>query len=53
LERNKLKGEDYRRFDVLLTRYNSGDKVKKTEMGRRYSTNGEEETCTQGFSGKT
>ena len=31
----------------------SGDQVKKTEMGRIYSTYGGEEKCMQGFSGET
>ena len=32
---------------------NSGDQVKKTEMGRTCSTYGGEQRCVQGFSGKT
>jgi hypothetical protein len=35
---------------VLLTKYHSRDQVKKTEMGRAYSTYGGEERCVQGFS---
>ena len=38
---------------VFLTRYYSGDQVKKTEMGRTCSTYGGEKTCTQGFSRET
>jgi hypothetical protein len=38
---------------VLLTKYNSGDQVKKTEMGRACGTYGREERCIQGFSGET
>jgi hypothetical protein len=38
---------------VLLTKYHSGDKVKKTEMGRTCGTSGGEERCIQGFSGET
>jgi hypothetical protein len=38
---------------VLLTKYHSGDQVKKTEMGRTYGTYGGEERCIQGFSGET
>jgi hypothetical protein len=37
---------------VLLTRYHSGDQVKKTEMGRTCSTFGLEERCIQGFTGE-
>jgi hypothetical protein len=38
---------------VLLTKYHSGDEVKKTEMGRTCGTYGGEEKCIQGFSGET
>ena len=38
---------------VLLTKYYSGDQVKKTEMGRTCSTYGREERCRQGFGGET
>jgi hypothetical protein len=38
---------------VLLTKYHSGDQVKKTEMGRTCGTYGEEERYIQGFSGET
>jgi hypothetical protein len=38
---------------VLLTKYHSGDQVKKTEMGRTCGTYGGEERCIQGFSGET
>jgi hypothetical protein len=38
---------------VLLTKYHSGDKVKKTEMGRTCGTYGGEERCIQGFNGET
>jgi hypothetical protein len=37
---------------VLLTKYHSGDQVKKTEMGRACSTYGDEERYIQGFSGE-
>jgi hypothetical protein len=40
-------------FPLLLTKYHSGDEVKKTEMGRTCGTNGGEERCIQGFSGET
>jgi hypothetical protein len=30
---------------VLLTEYYSGDKIKKTEIGRSYSTYGGEKRC--------
>jgi hypothetical protein len=38
---------------VLLTKYHSGDEVKKTEMGGACGTYGGEYRCIQGFSGKT
>jgi hypothetical protein len=34
---------------VLLTKHHSGDLVKKTDMGRAYSTYGVEDRCIQGF----
>ena len=40
---SKQRGEDYiirSLSSVLLTKYNSGDQIKKTEMGRRCSTYG-------------
>jgi hypothetical protein len=37
----------------FLTKYHSGDEVKKTEMGRTCGTYGGEERCIQGFSGET
>ena len=37
----------------LLTRYHSGDNVKKTGMGRACSMYEGEKRCLQGFSGKT
>jgi hypothetical protein len=40
-------------YALLLTKYQSGDQVKKTEMGRTCGTHGGEEMCIQGFSGKT
>ena len=38
---------------VLLTKYHSGDQIKKTGMGRACSTYGGEERCIQDFSGET
>jgi hypothetical protein len=38
---------------VLLTKYYSGYKIKKNEMGRACSTIGKAEKCVQGFSGGT
>jgi hypothetical protein len=42
-------------YALLLTKYHSGDEVKKTEMGRICGTYGgeEREKCIQGFSGET
>jgi hypothetical protein len=40
-------------FSVLLTKYHSGDQVKKTEMGRTCGMYGGEERWIQGFSGET
>jgi hypothetical protein len=37
---------------VLLTKYHSGDHVKKTEMGRTCGTYGGEERYIQGLMGK-
>jgi hypothetical protein len=39
--------------DVLITKYLSGDHVKKTEMGRTCGMYGREERCIEGFSGET
>ena len=36
---------------VLLTKYFSGGKIKKNEMGRACSSYGVQERCMQGFSG--
>jgi hypothetical protein len=36
---------------VLLTKYYSGDKIKKIEIGWESGTCGGEDCCTQGFSG--
>jgi hypothetical protein len=36
---------------VLLTKYFSGDKIEKNEMGRPRSTYGVQERCMQGFGG--
>jgi hypothetical protein len=44
---------NYKALVVLLTKYLSGDQVKKTEMGRTCGTFGGEERCIQGFSGET
>jgi hypothetical protein len=38
---------------ILLTKYNLGDQVKKTEMSRTFDMYGEEERCIQVFSGET
>jgi hypothetical protein len=38
---------------LLLTKYYSGDYIKKNEMGRACSTYGAEEKCIQGFDGET
>jgi hypothetical protein len=37
---------------MKVTKYHSGDQVKKTEMGRTCGTYGREERCIQGFSGR-
>jgi hypothetical protein len=39
-------------YSVLLTRYNLGDQVKKTDMGKTCSVYGGEVRCIQGFSGE-
>jgi hypothetical protein len=38
---------------VLLTKYCSGDKIEKNEMGGSCGAFGEEEKRIQGFGGKT
>ena len=38
---------------MLLTKYYSGDRIKKNEVGRARSTYGGEEWCMQGFGGET
>jgi hypothetical protein len=43
----------YYYYYYFLTKYHSGDEVKKTEMGRTCGTYGGEQRCIQGFSGET
>ena len=38
---------------VLLTKYSSGDQIKKNEIGEACSIYGEEEMCKQGSGGET
>jgi len=38
---------------VLLTKYYSGDQIKKNEIGGTCSMYGGQERCTQGFGGET
>jgi hypothetical protein len=56
-KRDKVTGEWKRLHNKelygLLTKYHSGDQVKKTEMDRTCGTYGGEERCIQGFSGET
>jgi len=40
-------------MNVFLTKYYSGDQIKKNEMGRGYSTYGEQKSCIQGFGEET
>ena len=37
---------------VLLTKYHSGEQIKKTEMGKVFSIYGGEQRCVQGLMGK-
>lgn len=37
----------------LLTKYYSGDHIKKNDMARACCTYGKQERCIQGFGGKT
>jgi hypothetical protein len=47
-------GEDYiTRCFVLLTKYLSGDEIKKNEMGGACDMYGGHEKCIQGFGGET
>jgi hypothetical protein len=52
-EWRRLHNKELYLCSVLLTKYHSGDQVKKTEMGRTCGTYGGEERCIQGFSGET
>ena len=38
---------------MRLTKYDSGDQIKKNETGRACSTYGGEERCVQDFGGET
>jgi hypothetical protein len=38
---------------VLITKYHSGDQIKKMEMGRSCSTYRGKERCIQDFGGET
>ena len=38
---------------VLLTKFNSGDQIKKNEMGGPCSTYGRKDRCIQDFDGKS
>jgi hypothetical protein len=40
-------------YDLYSNKYNSGDQVKKNEMGGACGTNGRRERCVQGFDGET
>jgi len=39
-------------LSLLLTKYYSGDQIKKNEMGGTCSTHGRGERCIQGLSGE-
>jgi preprotein translocase subunit SecG len=40
-------------ISVLLKKYNSGDQLKKNEIGGACGTYGRQERCIQGFVGET
>jgi hypothetical protein len=48
-KRDEVTGE----WRKLLIQYFSGDKIKKNEMSRPYSTDEVWESCVQGFGGET
>jgi len=39
--------------DIPFTKYYSGDRIEKNEMGGSCSTYGGEDRCIQGFGGET
>ena len=38
---------------MILTKYYSGDRIEKNEIGGAYSSYGGEQRCIQGFGGET
>jgi hypothetical protein len=52
-EWRRLHNKELYLCSVLLTKYHSGDQVKKTEMGRTCGTYEGEERYIQSFSGET
>jgi hypothetical protein len=52
-KRDEVTGEDYIARNLMITKYHSGDQIKKNEIGRACNTYGGGETYIQDFDGES